>query len=156
MHPVTQNPSKLRCFHFQGERILIPRALCRNLLIPSALSWNPIPISTNVSILPLIEIAAKPPVSQRGRIIHCGLMAPWGDIALGQHWLRKRLVNRRPLPEPMLTYSQWGPVKIIWEQFHQEIPQPPITNIIYLNFRSNNPGSNELRCIYRQHIVSQC
>ena len=39
----------------------------------------------------------------------------------------------KPLPEPMLTYHQWGPVTITWGQF-------PVT----IKFHSYLPGDNEL------------
>ena len=43
-------------------------------------------------------------------LIHCGLMTPYGDMNLGQHWLKIGSGNgllpdrTKSLPEPMLTY----------------------------------------------------
>ena len=38
--------------------------------------------------------------------------------------------NTKPLPAPMLTYHQWGPMTIIWEQFHKGYkPKPSMINI---------------------------
>ena len=38
--------------------------------------------------------------------------------------------STKPLPEPMLTYHQYGPVIFIWEQFHKGyIPQPKTIKI---------------------------
>ena len=50
-------------------------------------------------------------------LTHCGLITPYGDIDLGQHWLR--LDGTKPLPEPILTNHQCGPVTIIWGQYHK-------------------------------------
>ena len=39
-------------------------------------------------------------------LTHCGLVTPYSDIDLGQHWLRYGLLpeGTKPLPEPILTY----------------------------------------------------
>ena len=43
-------------------------------------------------------------------LIHCGLVTPYDDKDLGQHWLSSGngLLpgGTKPLPEPMLTYHQ--------------------------------------------------
>ena len=53
----------------------------------------------------------------------------------------------KPLPEPMLTYLQQGPVTFSWGHFN-EIVHPSITKISLkitcLKFYSNLPGANEL------------
>ena len=56
----------------------------------------------------------------------------------------------KPLPEPMFTYHQLGPVAFIGVQFYQ-MPQPSVIEIslkiTYLNFFSNLPGVNKLRVL---------
>ena len=37
-----------------------------------------------------------------GGLTHCGLLTPYGDIDLGQHWPD----GTKPSPEPVLTYHQ--------------------------------------------------
>ena len=60
----------------------------------------------------------------------------------------------KPLPEPMLTYHQQGPVAFIWEQFHKETFQPLITKIglkiTQLIFQFNLPGANELNTFHAE------
>ena len=53
-------------------------------------------------------------------LTHCGLVAPYADIDMGQPGSGNGLLpdGTKPLPEPMLTYHKWGPVKITWGQFH--------------------------------------
>ena len=82
-------------------------------------------------------------------LTHCGLVTLYGDINLGQHWLREWLVA-------------WWHQAITWTNVHlssirssaihltailQEIPQPSGTElsliITYLKFCSNLPGANE-------------
>ena len=80
-------------------------------------------------------------------ITHYGLVTPYGDMNLGQIGSGNGLVpdGTKPLPEPMLTYHQQGPVAFTWVQ---KIPQPSVTEIswtmTYLKFCSNLPGANEL------------
>ena len=51
---------------------------------------------------------------------HCSLVTPYGDII----WINTGSSNglvpdgTKPLPEPMLTYQQWGSVVSSWQQFH--------------------------------------
>ena len=46
----------------------------------------------------------------------CGLVMPYDGIHLGQHGLSGGLLpeGTNPLPEPMFTYHQWGPLTSIW------------------------------------------
>ena len=39
----------------------------------------------------------------------------WVNIGSGNDLLPN---GTKPLPEPMLTYHQWGSVAFTWEQFH--------------------------------------
>ena len=50
----------------------------------------------------------------------CGLVTPYGDIDLGQHWLKVMAWCRQPLPEPMLTEHQCGLVAFSWGWFHKK------------------------------------
>ena len=81
---------------------------------------------------------------------HCGLVTPWGDINLGQHWLRWWLGAWR---HQAITWTNadlsWGKsTNIHLQAFSHEIPQPPIIKIslkiMYLKFYSNLPGGSEL------------
>ena len=51
-------------------------------------------------------------------LTHCCLVMPYGDVELGQLWHGLLPNCTKPLPVPMLTYHQWVPVTITWEQFH--------------------------------------
>ena len=53
---------------------------------------------------------------------------PYVNIGLGQHWFSNGLVpdGTKPLPEPMMTYHQWGTVTITGGQFHK-IPPSSMT-----------------------------
>ena len=80
-------------------------------------------------------------------LIHCGLVTPYGDtIGSGSGLLP---TGTKPLPGPILTYHQWGPVIITWGQFHKIYPQPLITEIsltvTYVKLKSNRPEANGLR-----------
>ena len=59
-------------------------------------------------------------VSACKKWIHCGLVTPYGDIDLGQHWFRQWLVawRTKPLSEPVLNLHYWGTVAFTREQFH--------------------------------------
>ena len=41
----------------------------------------------------------------------------WVNIGSGNGLLPN---GTKPLPEPMLTYHKYGPVTLIWEQFHKD------------------------------------
>ena len=56
----------------------------------------------------------------------------------------------KPLPEPMLTYHQWGSVTTIWGQFHEKYfshQQLKLASKSFIqNFNIPNlPGANELK-----------
>ena len=65
----------------------------------------------------------------------------WVNIGSGNGLLPD---GTKPLPEPMLTYHQWGNAPFMWGQF-----QPSITKISLkitsLKFIPNLPGANELK-----------
>ena len=72
----------------------------------------------------------------------------FGVITLGQIGSGNDLLpdGPKPLPEPMLTYHQWGLVAFIWGQFRKTQP-PFIKNslqITYLKLNWNLPEANEL------------
>ena len=50
---------------------------------------------------------------------HCGLVTPYGDIILVNNGSGNGLLpdGTKPLPEPMFTYHEYGPVAFIWGQF---------------------------------------
>ena len=56
--------------------------------------------------------------------------------------------STKPLPEPMMTYHKYGPVTLIWGQFHKNYLKPLTTKIslkiTHLKFTLNLPGANEL------------
>ena len=56
---------------------------------------------------------------------HCGLLTPYGEIDLGQHWPD----GTKPLPEPVLTEPSITKIRL---------------KITYLKFHFNFPGANEL------------
>ena len=63
------------------------------------------------------------------KLTHCGLVTPYGDIDLGQHWLRKWLVAWR---HQAINWTNvgWSSVKssdIHVRAISQEMPQPSIT-----------------------------
>ena len=44
----------------------------------------------------------------------------WSSVWPGLNGLL--LDGTKPLPEPMLTYHQWGPKTFIWKKFHERCP----------------------------------
>ena len=83
-------------------------------------------------------------------LTHWGLVTPFGDIDLGQHWLMQWLVAWR---HQAITWTNvdWSSVKstdIHIRAISQEMPQPPITKIYLkitcLKFHANFPGADEL------------
>ena len=93
----------------------------------------------------------------------CGLVMPYGDIDLGQHWLRLWLVAWQ---HQAITWTNvdWSSVKssdINIRAISQEMSQPSITKICLkitcLKFHSNFPGSNELTQLHgrnKKHDVN--
>ena len=69
----------------------------------------------------------------------------WVNIGSGNGLLPD---GTKPLPEPMLTYHQSGPVIITLRTISLEIHQPPITKITlkiaYLKFHWNTSGANNV------------
>ena len=87
-------------------------------------------------------------------LTHSGLVTPYGDKGLGQHWLyyswRHQAIT--------WTNVDWSSVKSRIRAISQEMPQPSITElylkITYIKFHSNLPGINELihpSCILYHH-----
>ena len=60
----------------------------------------------------------KPGWIRKKVLTHCGLVAPyiWFNIGSGNDLLPD---GTKPLPEPMLTCHQSGPVPFFWGQFHK-------------------------------------
>ena len=92
-------------------------------------------------------------------LTHWGLVTPYGDRDLGQHWLRKWLVAWR---HQAITWTNvdWSSVKssgIHIRSISQEMPQPSITKIClkirYLKYHSNFPGTNELKINENVHCI---
>ena len=86
----------------------------------------------------------------RMKLTHCGLVTPYDDIDLGQHWLRLWLGAWR---HQAITWTSVDLSSVKSSDIHlntiaQEIPQPPITKISLkmtcLRFHLNLPGANEL------------
>ena len=83
--------------------------------------------------------------------IHCGLVTPYGDKDLCQHWLRSWLVAWR---HQAITWTNVDLSSVRSNDIHltaisQEITQQSIIEIslqiTHLKFHSNVPGANELR-----------
>ena len=78
-------------------------------------------------------------------LTHWGLVMPYGDIDLGQHWLRWWLLawRHQSITWTILTYHKYGPVTLIWGQFHKRYLShwPPKSA---WKFTLNLPGANEL------------
>ena len=72
----------------------------------------------------------------------------WVNIGSGNGLLPD---STKPLPEPMLTYHQWGPMKITWGKFHKRYFRHKSLKIAwklrYLKFHANLPGANELNSV---------
>ena len=70
-------------------------------------------------------------------LTHCGLVKPYGDINMGQHWLHGLMAPSHYLNQCWLIIS-----KVQWHQ-------PSVTEIslkiTYLKFCSNLPRANELK-----------
>ena len=64
-------------------------------------------------------------------LTYWGLVTPFGDIDLGQHWLREWLVTWRhqDITWSNVDLSSVRPSGIHLRAISQEIPQPPFTNI---------------------------
>ena len=83
-------------------------------------------------------------------LTHCGLLTPYGDRDLSQHWLRESLVawRHQAITWTNVDLSSGRSSDINLRASLQEIPQPSITEIIwkikYLEFHSNFPEANEL------------
>ena len=98
--------------------------------------------------------------------MYCGLMMPYGDRDVGQHWLRWWLVAWQ---HQAITWTNvdWSSVKssdIHIGAISQEMPQPSVTKIRskifiqYLKFHSKFPGANELMvctlvCLKNWHVL---
>ena len=92
-----------------------------------------------------------------------GLVTPYGDINVGQHWFRYWLVawRHQAIIWTNIDLSSVRSNGIHLSAILQEIPQPSLTEISLkitsLNFCSNLPGANEfiLSClqIYPTHLL---
>ena len=83
-------------------------------------------------------------------LTHCGLVTPYGDRDLGQHWLRKWLVAWQ---HQAITWTNIDWSSVMSSDNHiraisHKMPQPSITKIhlkiTYLKFNSNFSGANVL------------
>ena len=63
----------------------------------AAICWNP--VVCRLSILWYLTLFCGYLGKQMKNLTGCGLVTPYGDIDLGQHWLD----GTKPLPEPVLT-----------------------------------------------------
>ena len=83
-------------------------------------------------------------------LTHCGLLTPYGDIDLGQHWIRYWFVawRHQAITWTNVDFSSVRSIVIHLRTILQKIPQPPIIKISlkmsFLIFFSNLPGVNEL------------
>ena len=83
-------------------------------------------------------------------LIHCGLVTPYGEIDLGQHWLRQWLVawQHQAITWTNVDLSSGSSNDIHLRVISQDIPQPWNTyinlEIIFLKCYSNLPEANEL------------
>ena len=70
------------------------------ILISYRLKWN-VALFWDWFIRGIFQLLSK--------LTHCGLVTPYGDRDLGQHWYRYSLLpdGTKPLPEPILTQYQW-------------------------------------------------
>ena len=60
-------------------------------------------------------------ISFQWPLTHCGLVTEiWVNIGSGNGLLPD---GTKPLPEPMLTYHQWGPKTFTWKKFHERCPK---------------------------------
>ena len=103
------------------------------------ITWTSIDVLLNVSLRARFNAI----------LTHCGLSTPYGDINLGQHYLRKWLSAWRH--QAIIRTKDLSSVKssgIHLRVILQEIPQVSVTEIsltiAYLKFCSNIPGANEL------------
>ena len=84
------------------------------------------------------------------KLTHCGLVTLYGDMELGQHWLRKWLVawRHQAITWTNVDLSLVRSINIHLRAISPEIPQLSITRITlkttYPKFYSNSPGANEL------------
>ena len=82
-----------------------------------------------------------------------GLVTPFGDIDLGQHWLRKWLVawRHQAITWTNVDLSSVRSSGIYLRAISYEIPQPPFIKfslkITYLKLIWNLPGANELKSV---------
>ena len=86
--------------------------------------------------------------------IHCGLVTPYGDIDLDQHWCSQLHVAER---HPAITWTNVDLSPVTSSEIHlrvnwQEIPQPTILNIsfkiINITFYCHFSGANALIVVY--------
>ena len=92
-------------------------------------------------------------------LTHRGLVLPYGDINLGQHWLREWLVAwcHQAITWTNVDLSSVRSSGIHLRAILQEIPQPSVNEIslkiTYLKFCSNLPGADELNSISISHKI---
>ena len=88
-------------------------------------------------------------------LTHWGLVTPFGNIDLGQHWLRQWLVAWRDqaITWTNVDLSSVGSSGIHLREISSEMPQPPFTKvslkITNLKLIWNLPGANELKSTLR-------
>ena len=62
------------------------------------------------------------------QLTHYGLVTPFDDINLGQHWVNDCCLT---VPSHYLNQCwQWGPVAIIWRQFYKRYPGHQLLKLV--------------------------
>ena len=98
-------------------------------------------------------------ISQCFVLTHCGLVMPYGEINLSQHWLRQWLVAwwHHAITYPMLTYHQYGPVAFTGGQFLQKCPWYQSLNCIWKSsFQIMSDLQNPYKWMCRKIKIISC
>ena len=126
--------------------------LWNHILCLKSFAWTCKLIITTAAPMNLMTNYRLPSDNQLGvkeELAHCGLVTPYDDRDLGQHWFRQWLAAWR---HQAITWTNVDLSSIAYSDIHmrailQEIPQPWIPKISlkinHLKFPSNLPGANE-------------
>ena len=96
------------------------------------------------------------------KLTHCGIVAPYSHIDLGQHRLRQWLAAWRHQAITWTNVDQWGSVAFNWDQFHSKCLryQSCVTGLkhMFLNLQAHLPGTNELikKSVCQPHPCNLC